>query len=242
MTELNNLERFVADKVRSLPAPLRDPIVLDGQPLPGPKQKKKQPLAGNDVLEKQFNKEFQKKLALIAKHYGLSLKGKDFGMKLALGLMFDFVPGFQVVGQSNQGRPVRWTEEILATLFCVVELQQLNGGAKSKKEALRRLSNQEPWRELLLVRSYGEARLGTDTLLKNLETQHDRARKLPLAKVFMLQKTKITHFFERGSISEKERKQWITKTLMACLDNLLPRAFPRDQDKQTSVIEILLPK
>lgn len=242
MTALNKLERDVAEIVRSLPALLRGPIVLENRRSSGSKQKKGQPHVEDAILEKRFNEEFQKKFAAIIEHYGLSLEDNDVGMKLAMGLMFDFVPGFQVVRENKRGRTVQWTDEKLATLFCVVELKKLNGGARSNKGALRKLCRQKPWEDLLIKEAQGDKGLDTDVLLKTLENQYYRSRSLPFVETFLLQKSRIDQFLKDEVTNKQEWAAMLSTMLLASLNVLLPRAFSRARDKKAVDVMIELPK
>lgn len=130
-----------------------------------------------DLDERSFQAVVARKLNLLYKvHEVQGNTPNERLQQLAIALAFAHVPGFRFKGRA--GRPRRWCDAQVETLWLQVETELLSGRAKSASQAAKRIANQLCWlmdddRPLSgarILRIYNDARAkhgtGADAVLK----------------------------------------------------------------------------
>jgi hypothetical protein len=85
------------------------------------------------------------KLDLLREHYGI-VAGPNQWQNLAIRLARECCPGFQ--DKASRGQPKKWDTGRLLILAGEFR-RELDGGARNKAEAARRLAAREPWRSFM---------------------------------------------------------------------------------------------
>ncbi|MFA6280575.1 MAG: hypothetical protein WC612_07290 [Bdellovibrionales bacterium] len=185
MTELNELEKGLAQKIMSLPSRLREPIVLSKDIDWDGNDEKSLFEAREAAWVNQINNELNEKYHLLMEHYNITTREATNDV-LTLKLMHDFIPGFKIVFEKKKGRPSVWSPELSTLLFCVVQLKILNGGCKSETNACDHLSCDEPWKGFLektIQRKKGTRSQKDGAII--LQEQYRKAKKLPFPQAFL---------------------------------------------------------
>jgi hypothetical protein len=122
--------------------------------------------------EMRVAEEYDRKLRLLAKHYGVDLLSAGTAYTVLLRLALDAVPGFQVDFEpASQGRRAIWTDSRYAELLADVEAEKQRRGC-GDSEACRILVTSKRYRQ-----RYGQGGGSTAKLARALNSRLVEARR-----------------------------------------------------------------